>query len=151
MCTVIGDYLDPRILGGLWTLFTTLVGAFFGSYFDYLLAQHAQEHAHRLDTYDKATTVLAEYQVLLAKHDRPSTDFLARISQVDVQIADRFSETAYQAWRKAQSFFTDDGSLPPGKQEYDFELAKLEALGAIRKELPRQAGRNLRRARHIDE
>ena len=107
----------------------------------------AQKQEQRRSTYRQAATVLAKYQVLLTNHEKPSTEFHTQVSRVDTEIADSFSETAYQAWRKAESFFTSDGSLPLGKQEYDFELARQEALASIRKELFRSR-KQFRRGDH---
>jgi hypothetical protein len=57
------------------------------------------------------------------------------VDQVDICIKQRFSAAAYQAWRGAHCFITADGSLLKKKTEYDFEMAKYQALAAMHAEL----------------
>jgi hypothetical protein len=135
MCVTAAGYLIPSLVGGLWILINTLTGAFLGAHLAYRLAQHTQDRADRRKVYDRVSQIFSRYSGLLVNHKKPTDAFLASITELDLQVADRFTAAAYETWRKAHEFFTADGSLPGNKTEYDFQMAAAEALKAIRKEL----------------
>jgi len=59
-------------------MFKTLFGAFFGSYFAYLLALFSRGHVQRLEAYGEAITLSTEYSDLLSTKDKPSAEFRRR-------------------------------------------------------------------------
>lgn len=130
-CEPLIPTVTTRLFDGVWTVITIFAGAFLG----YFFSRIAERGAQRLATYDEATRFLAEYGVLIRKHQEPDGKFLARVVWVDRQVADRFSPVAYEAWRKVETLVTADGRLPSGVSEYDYDTKRDLALAAKRREL----------------
>ncbi len=114
---------DPQIatiIDRAWTVIMIFLGAFLG----YFFSRIAERGTQRLATYDEATRFLAIAWSAHAHKTAPDQKFFARAFWVNRQIADRFSTAAYEAWRKVENFVTNDGSLPSGKNEGDYEAER---------------------------
>jgi hypothetical protein len=126
-CEPVIPTVTTRLFDGILTVITIFAGAFLG----YFFSRIGERGAQRLATYDEATRFLAEYGLLIRKHQEPNGKFLARTVWVDTQVADRFSPIAYEAWRGVETLVTADGRLPGGVSENDYDAKRDLALAAM--------------------
>lgn len=114
------------------TLLTILVSALVNDG----LGKRRERAKRRNSTYEEVKRLGAEYSLLLSRNEAPSAEFLARLIIVNREVSDRFSENAFQTFRKMERFFAAGaGELPQGMTHTAYTEARETALDALRAEL----------------